>query len=190
MRSKKSHSGFSVRYIRLNAIEVPSNRRQLDEDKLKALDASVDLLGGLRTPITVREKIDKESGEKKYLLEAGAYRVEVANRRGCETIPSFVVRRKVKARLWREAENLYRAELNVLERAESIEKVRAAAFREGGKVAPPGGRQPHDVGINKTARRLGFKKEEIRRASALQRSLQRQRLRFGRNGWRTIKGHY
>jgi ParB/RepB/Spo0J family partition protein len=135
-KTKKSvKAGFSVRHIRLDAIEVPSNRRQLNEDKVNALDASVALLG-LRTPITVRQKIDEKSGAKRYFVVAGAYRVEVANRRGWETIPSFVVRRRVKARLWREAENLYRAELNVLERAESIE--RFAPLLARGKL-PPGG---------------------------------------------------
>ena len=101
---KTVEASFLVHHIRLDAIEVPSNRRQLDADKLKALDASVELLGGFRTPITVLEKVDKESGAKKYYVVAGAYRVEVANRRGWDTIPCFVVRRTPKARLWGEAE--------------------------------------------------------------------------------------
>ena len=57
-----------------------------------------------------------------------------AKRRGCKTIPCFVIRRGSKARFWREAENLNRAELNVLERAESIDKIRVDAFKEGGKL--------------------------------------------------------
>jgi hypothetical protein len=69
--------------------------------------------------------------------------------------------------LWQRAENVYRAEPRVLERAEYIDEMRQAILQEGGQVAPPGGRQPRDAGIKKAAKALGFTREDVRRCKAI-----------------------
>ena len=44
---------------------------------------------------------------------------------------------------------------------------RCANLFSSGQVAPPGGRQPKDIGIKKAARALGLTREEVRRAKAI-----------------------
>jgi ParB family chromosome partitioning protein len=108
--------------------------------------------------------------KKKVILVSGWHRLAAAKRLGLDSIPCFVLPDDdIATRLWEIAENLHRAELTVLERAEHIEEWRTLVQKknEEGQVAPPGGRQPGNVGINKTAKALGLTKEEIRRAKAM-----------------------
>ena len=76
---------------------------------------------------------------------------------------------KKNARIWQLAENFYRGELSVLERAEHIDELRilVQTKSEEGQVAPPGGSQPKEFGIKKTAKALGLTNEEVRRAKAM-----------------------
>jgi predicted transcriptional regulator len=83
---------------------------------------------------------------------------------GAGWIPCFEKYEEVDGYLWERSENIYRAELRVLERAEAINEMRQAILQQGGQVAPPGGRQPKDIGIKKTAKVLGLTKEEVRRS--------------------------
>jgi hypothetical protein len=74
---------------------------------------------------------------------------------------------EIDSYLWQRAENVYRAESRVLERAEYIDEMRQAILEKGGQVAPAGGRQPKNSGINKAAKALGFTKEDVRRCKAI-----------------------
>ena len=38
---------------------------------------------------------------------------------------------------------------------------------KGAQVAQPGGRQPHDKGLSKTAKQLGISREEVRRSKKI-----------------------
>jgi len=115
-------------------------------------------LMGLATAITVRKQ------GKKVTLVSGWHRLEAAKLLGWREIPCVVhYWDKIEARLWQNVENFHRADLTVLERAEIVEELRELAWREVGQHALPGGRQPTDKGINKTARLLGLTKEEVRR---------------------------
>ena len=73
------------------------------------------------------------------------------------------------ARIWQLMENLYCAELTPLQRAEHVaELVQFVKDGEKGvQVAHPGGQQPHDRGISRAAKILGFTREEVRRSQAI-----------------------
>ncbi|HYP36754.1 MAG TPA: ParB N-terminal domain-containing protein, partial [Stellaceae bacterium] len=68
---------------------------------------------GLRTPISVR------TGEQGWTLVAGRHRLEACIELGMDEIPVVAeTGSEFEARLWEIAENLHRAELTTLERAE------------------------------------------------------------------------
>ena len=153
---------FAVRGVPVDAVRVVGMRRALNTDKVRALKASIGQIG-LRTPITVQKQQDE------LILLAGLHRVEAARQLGWKTIPCFLMEGDEEVLPWRIIENLHRAELTALERAEHIEEIRALIQirARGEQLAPPGGQQPSDVGINKTAEALGLTREEIRRAKEI-----------------------
>jgi hypothetical protein len=73
---------------------------------------------------------------------------------------------KADARQWETAENLYRAELTALDRAERIDLLRTLFLKnaEVGQPAPPGGRQPNYAG---SAKALGLTREDVRRSKRI-----------------------
>jgi ParB family chromosome partitioning protein len=160
----KSFHGMKVpREIYIKEIEIGSKRRPLNEEKLGALTASMKLIGQ-QIPITVRMQ------KKKVILVSGLQRLEAAKRLGWDgIICEELCGDKTDARLWQLMENLYRAELTVLERAEHIDELRSLIQlkAQGGQVAPPGGLQPTDAGIKKSAKALGVTREEVRRAKGI-----------------------
>jgi ParB-like chromosome segregation protein Spo0J len=160
----KSINGMKAsREIYIKGIEIVGKRRPLNEEKVRALAASMDLLGQLM-PITVRRQ------KKKVFLVCGLQRIEAAKRLGWDGIVCVeLCGDKTDARLCQLMENLYRAELMVLERAEHIDELRTLVQTKikGGQFTPPGGRQPKDAGIKKTAKVLGLTREEVRRAKAI-----------------------
>jgi phage gp16-like protein len=152
---------FSIIEVAVDAIKIVGPRRPIDEKKLAALKASIKEIG-LQTPITVQEK------KGKIVLVVGWYRLVAMKELGERTIPCFHYHEdEIDIYLWRRAENVYRAELRVLERAEQINEMRQAILQQGGQVAPPGGSQPNNAGIKKAARVLGFTREEVRRSKAI-----------------------
>jgi ParB-like chromosome segregation protein Spo0J len=150
-----------IQPISIEEIKVPEKRRTLDSAKVDELAESIRVIG-LRTPISVRRVNDE------IRLVAGAYRLRAAKRLGRKTIDAIFVGKKRTARLWSIAENLHRAELTVLERAQQIEKWRRHLHKDqGGQVARPGGRQPADESITKTAESLNCSRDKVRRAMAI-----------------------
>jgi len=128
---------FQVRTILLDSVKVVGKRRTLDEKKLVAVAASMSQIG-LRMPITVRTR------KKHAILVTGLHRLEAARRLGWTKIPVFTIPGdEIEARPWELAENLYRAELTVLERAEHIDELRVI-IRRGLK----GGRLHHLLAAN------------------------------------------
>jgi ParB-like chromosome segregation protein Spo0J len=149
--------------IRLSSIRVVGERRPLNEAKLRTMMASMDRIG-LQTPITVRMQ------KKEVMLVAGGYRFAAAKRLGWTAIPCVeFCSDEIDARMWQIEENVCRADLAVLERAEHIEEFRTLIQNrsEGGQVAPPGGHQPKNSGIKKTAKALGITREEVRRSRVI-----------------------
>jgi len=128
---------------------------------VRAIAASMEMVG-LQTPITVRE------WKKKVTLVTGGHRLAAAKQLGWKAIPSIALASdKIQTRIWQIVENLYRAELTALERAELTEELRQLVRQQVGQVAPPGGYQPQDKSINKAAKVLGLTKEEIRRSRTI-----------------------
>ena len=149
---------FLVSEIDVSSVKTLGARRAVNEEKVHALAASMSQIG-LRTPITVREK------NKKAYLVCGLHRLEAAKRLEWERIPCFIVPGdEHETRPWEISEDVYRAELSVLDRAEHINELCALIGKKGVQVAPPGGKQPHDRGIKKAAKALGFSKDDVRRS--------------------------
>jgi hypothetical protein len=117
--------------IYVNAIHVVGKRRPLKMPKVRAIAASMDLIG-LQNPITVLRR------DKKVILVSGWHRLEAAKHLGWSSIPCIVLLQdKVPARIWQIVENLYRAELTALERAELTDELRQLAWQQVGQVGTP-----------------------------------------------------
>ena len=156
---------FEIVHIYVDAIQIRGKRRALNEEKVRAIAASMDRIG-LQSPLTVQIQ------KKRVFLVTGWHRLAAAKQLGWSSIPCVVlIREKTETSIWQIAENLCRAELTVLERAEYIDELRILVRKlieeEEGQVAPPGGRQPKEFGIKKTAKALGLTKEEVRRSKAI-----------------------
>jgi hypothetical protein len=158
----KNLSGrFRIWLARVKAIQVLGKRRPLNDAKVRAIAASMELIG-LETPISVRKE------RQEVILVSGWHRLEAAKLLKWREIPCVVMRSdETNARIWQKVENFYRAELTVLERAEIVDELREVAWLKVVQDAPPGGQQPKDKGINKTAKLLGLTKEKVRRSTAI-----------------------
>jgi ParB/RepB/Spo0J family partition protein len=152
-----------IHKIRIKDIKVFSGRRSLQNDKVRIIADSMNKIG-LKTPITVRKC---RTGIR---LVAGLHRLEAAKLLGLKKIDAFQQPgSKNDASLWEDSENLHRAELTVLERADRIERWRKATRKKAkvAQAARPGGRQPKDAGITKTAKKCGFSRDEVSRAKKI-----------------------
>jgi ParB family chromosome partitioning protein len=154
---------LEVRQVDISRIAIDHKRPGLDPDKLTYIAESMAEIN-LGTPITVRQKNDG------YDLIAGHTRLEAAKELGWKQIDCFLFEgENTDARIWELTENLYRKELTVLERAESInewiklvdEKKKAV------QVAHPGGKQANDRGFSTTARDLNITREKVRRSEKI-----------------------
>ena len=118
---------------------------------MKAIAEWIEAIG-LKTP-------PNDSNTKKgFELVTGHHRVAAMKLLQAKEIECHVIKEgKINARLWTCAENLHRAELTPIEHADvqrrwerQLQKRDKAAQR-----AQPGGRQPNDKGISRTAKSLG-----------------------------------
>jgi len=152
-----------VRKIRLSRINVIAEHRPLVPKQVQLIADSMDKIG-LKTPITVRSNSDGN------VLVTGQHRLEAARLLGWRDIDCFVIKGKeTESRLWTLAENLHRADLTALERAEFVVEWESLIRQqnEGAQHAQPGGRQPEDKGISTTAKQLGMTRDEVRRSRAV-----------------------
>lgn len=178
-----------IERMAVDAILLGQRKRALDESKLPALEESMRSLG-LRTPISVRMVPDAVSADGAVLsdqpaLVAGLHRLEAAKRLGWEMIDVAVIDGdEIDARLWEIAENLHRAELSPVDRAEHIDEWRRLTADKGRQVDTPlGGHQPHDKGFKKTAETLGVSEPSIRRAEKIASLPQDVRDQARAEGW-------
>ncbi len=155
--------------IAVEDVKVIGKYREVDPEKVKSLAASMSTKIGLRTPITVRP-IKEGFGTTAFALVAGLHRLKAATTLGWKHIDAFIMEgTQTDARIWQLMENLYCAELTPLQRAEHVaELVQLVKDGEKGvQVAHPGGQQPHDRGISRAAKILGFTREEVSRSQAI-----------------------
>jgi hypothetical protein len=123
---------FVLYELSVDAIKVIGPRRPIDEKKLAPLKASIKLIG-LQTPITVRMQ------KSKFVLVTGWYRLTAVKQLGKATISCFCsqIDGEMDLYLWQRAENVYRAEPRVLEKAEYIDEMRQGILQEGGASCTP-----------------------------------------------------
>jgi ParB family transcriptional regulator, chromosome partitioning protein len=153
----------TIKNFRVADIQVLGKHRPLVKKKVRELADSIKAIG-LNTPPTVR------LSKKGPVLITGHHRVAAAKLLGLSHIDCSVMRGdKIDRQLWRIAENLHRGDLKKLQRAENIKKWDELIKKrgKGGQVAQPGGRQPHDKGLSKTAKQLGISRETVRRSKKI-----------------------
>jgi ParB/RepB/Spo0J family partition protein len=106
--------------IAVEDVKVIGKYREVDPEKIKSLAASMSTKIGLRTPITVR-RIKEGLGTTAFALVAGLHRLKAATTLGWKHIDAFIMEgTQTDARIWQLMENLYRAELTPLQRAEHV----------------------------------------------------------------------
>ena len=150
-----------IEKIAIKDIKVFGGRRSVQSDKVRLIANSMSKIG-LKTPITVKKC---KTGVR---LVTGLHRLEAAKLLGWKKIDAVQMSgSKTDAGLWEDSENLHRAELTALEHAERIESWRKATRKKAAQVAGPGGRQPKDAGITKTAKKFGFSRDEVSRAKKI-----------------------
>lgn len=144
-------------------ITVPAGRlRSVNEEAVARLADSFRRLGQ-RVPVSVRMDGDA------VMLVAGLHRLRAAQALGWEQIEAvYCDGDETDARLWEIAENLHRAELSAVERAEHVaEWVRLTAEKVSRGGTPTGGAQPNEAGIRKAAAELGVSKSTAHRSATI-----------------------
>jgi ParB/RepB/Spo0J family partition protein len=145
----------------ISEIVVGVRLRELDDEKVREIAESMAQTGQGHA-ITVRQVGDQ------IMLVAGRHRLEAAKVLGWQDIDAkFMASDDIDAQLWEIAENLFRAELTVLERSAHVAKYVELVAVKDGQVDHPvaGGKQPKDKGISRAARELPIagQSEEARR---------------------------
>ena len=181
---KTARGGSHARAVSPADIVVGDRLRALDRESVERLTESISKIG-LKTPISVRSR------EQGWTLVSGRHRLEACIALGMDEIPVVTeTGSEPEARLWEIAENLHRAELTVLERAEHISLwIRLRGERGEGRpcghaddklgqvgpvseldkaaqsVPPPaGGGRGREGGVRAAARELGISRTDARRA--------------------------
>jgi ParB family chromosome partitioning protein len=182
--AKTARGGSHDRVVSLADIVVGDRLRALDRESVERLRESISRIG-LKTPISVR------SSEQGWTLVSGRHRLEACIALGLDEIPVVAeTGSELEARLWEIAENLHRAELTALERAEHIslwiglrgergegrscdqadDKLgQVGPVSEADKAAqavppPAGGGRGREGGVRAAARELGISRTDARRA--------------------------
>ncbi|MGY3605139.1 MULTISPECIES: ParB/RepB/Spo0J family partition protein [unclassified Bradyrhizobium] len=146
----------------IDAIEVLEGRRDLTEENIEGLVESMGSVG-LQSPICVRP--GQDGG---YILVTGRHRLEAARRVGWAKIGCVIVAcDEIDAQLLEISENLHRAELSALERAEQIAKwvelVERRRVSIQSELKPRSGGRP-ESGQAHAARELGLSQPDVHRA--------------------------
>ena len=79
---KSIGSLFEIVHIAVDEIQIRGKRRALNEEKVRAIAASMDLIG-LQTPVTVRMQ------KKQVVLVTGWHRLSAAKRLGWDSIRAW-----------------------------------------------------------------------------------------------------
>jgi ParB family chromosome partitioning protein len=150
-----------IRSVPVDMVSVCEGRRACDAEQVRMIANSIKKVG-LIHPITVTKQASKLGFVN---LVAGRHRLEAMKLLGWTHIDAIIVGPDLtKNRLREIAENLFRNELSVLERAELVAEWTTLSGQKVVQVAQPGGRQPKDQGISKAANELNLTREEVRRS--------------------------
>ena len=154
---------------------VGQRLRRVDPTVVDTLAQSIAEIG-LQVPISVR--LEEQPDRQCLFLVAGAHRLAAVKKLGWEQVPAvFIEADSIDVRRWEIAENLHRAELTVLERAEHVtewlrlteDKQRGEKLRQADAVSKGGRGQ--EGGIRAASRELGISEPEARRSDTIAESL-------------------
>ncbi|CDN93513.1 ParB/RepB/Spo0J family partition protein [Agrobacterium tumefaciens] len=160
----------------LSSIHVGERLRPIDMDYAEAIAASMSEHGQI-SPIMIRKTPAKKGTP--YTLVAGGYRTTAATLLGWTEIDAIVVKADaVEAQLLEISENLYRNELNPLDRAIFVMKYRELWEEKHGKIKRGGDQKskPQDAGLVFSAgrelsklvqERLGISQDKYERAVSI-----------------------
>jgi ParB family transcriptional regulator, chromosome partitioning protein len=152
--------------LRLSQIEIPPTARPYDATAVVELSRSIAAIG-LQSAPTVIER------EGRFILVAGRNRIEALKLLHIESVLVRLVDfDDIEARMWTIAENLFRAELTVGQRAEQVAEYAklVAEKRDAEKpaqVAQVSGGRGKEGGDSLAARDLGISRDEVRRAKTI-----------------------
>lgn len=145
--------------IPIAEIMVGKRLRSLSQKTVAELAQSMSEIG-LKTSITVRWN-DNQGG---WILVVGFHRLEAARLLGWSEISAIIqVGTDHEARMWEIDENLFRAEVTALERADLMKERVRLVGENVAQIGPPCGLQPREQGIRKTARDLDLSRSQIQR---------------------------
>ena len=164
--SKYSEIGTRMRASRMikNSRDIPvsdirlpkKGRRKMASEEFDVLANSMQRMG-LLNPITVCKKGGK------YEVIAGRRRFLAAQKLAWATIPTIRMRGSKKThKAWRLIENICRAELTFLERAEGLAWLTRSKFLKT-QVPTRGARQKSDKNISKAAQLTGLDRRTVQR---------------------------
>jgi ParB-like chromosome segregation protein Spo0J len=158
--------------VRLDDIEIRSTTRPYNATAVVDLKRSIEAIGLQSAPTVI------ERGGR-YVLVVGRHRIEALRLLGVASVlVRLVDMDDIEARLWTISENLHRAELPALQRAEQMAEFvelsrQKRAADQSAQVAPieskrtdGRGHRP-ESGERLAARELGIPRDEIRRAQAI-----------------------
>jgi ParB family transcriptional regulator, chromosome partitioning protein len=158
--------------VRLDAIEIPASTRPYNAEAVVDLKRSIEAIGLQSAPTVI------ERGGR-YVLVAGNHRLEALKLLHQETVlVRLVDMDDLAARMWTISENLHRAELPALQRAEEMAEFvelskQKRAAGQSAQVAPieskradGRGHRP-ESGDRLAARELGIPRDDVRRAQAI-----------------------
>jgi ParB-like chromosome segregation protein Spo0J len=149
--------------VEIKKILVGKERRAINPRKVDAIAKSIREIG-LRTPLSVYHK------KKEVILVAGRHRLEAMKSVGRTHVECFVLPdSKGDRQLWAISENLHRANLTKLERAEQLAKWAdlIETRNAGAKTKSPGGVQPKDKGLSRISREMDITRESLRRGKTI-----------------------
>lgn len=141
----------------LSDIHIGDRLRPIDPAYVEAIAASLSERGQI-SPIMIRRTPAKNKGATPFTLVAGSYRTSAAKLLGWDEIDAIIVEADaLEAQLLEISENLFRNELNPLDRAIFVMKYRELWEEKHGKIDPNGGRpskQDHDDPVFSGGRQL------------------------------------
>jgi ParB-like chromosome segregation protein Spo0J len=169
----------------------PRLRAEINENVVCSLTESIRSIG-LQTPIVVREI--GEGDEYDIVLVTGLHRLEACKRLGINLMPCRMFDgNETEARMWEITENLHRAELTPVERAEHVAEWIRLRDLQSAQVDPieskrsdGRGHRPRS-GINEAARQLGIDRRAVQRALKIASLKQQIRDQAREEGWSQTK---
>jgi ParB-like chromosome segregation protein Spo0J len=162
-------ANHAAQEVAIKDIVILPNRRKIDREAVFAIAGSAEKPGELEPIIVRKETTGVLKPSTELVLVDGQHRIEAAKLLGRKKIEAVYFQGdKDAARLYELTQALARAGITVLDRAKFItEKVQLVLGKSRAKELERGGQQPGDKGVSKTARELGYLRDDIRRCMVI-----------------------